>query len=68
MNVTDCIHYSLDLEPDDQGWFTAKCNCGWEAVGYPTAEDTCDALMQHAFEAGLVASPASGGTTGDRDE
>jgi len=47
-------HYSLDLAEDDQGWFPGRCNCGADLGIFPTAEDACDALMDHAFDAGIV--------------
>lgn len=57
-------HYSVDLYPDDEGWFHARCNCGWEAPGvYPTAEDACDALMDHAYEAGAALARLDATTT-----
>ena len=56
-------HYSMDLVPDDDGWFMAECSCGWKAgmTGgkYPTAEDACDALMDHAYDAGVKDAQAA---------
>lgn len=51
-------HYSDGLEPEDRDgeaggdWWVARCVCGWSQGVYPTAEDACDALMDHAFDAG----------------
>lgn len=47
-------HYSVDLNENDEGWFIGVCNCGWGGAPYPSAEDACDALMDHAYEAGVA--------------
>lgn len=54
-------HYSVALVvPDDEGWFHARCNCGWDfGAVLPSAEDACDSLMDHAFEAGYRELQAS---------
>lgn len=46
-------HYSDEFEPNGDGWWNARCVCGWSQGGvFPTAEDACDALMDHAYNAG----------------
>lgn len=47
-------HYSVDLTENDEGWYIGVCNCGWGGALYPSAEDACDALMDHAYEAGVL--------------
>lgn len=48
-------HFSVDFEDEqDGGWWRPLCNCGWEGGLFPGAEDACDALMQHAYEQGIL--------------
>lgn len=48
-------HYSIEFEPNEEGWYEAKCKCGWDAGGvFPDAEDACDALMDHAYAEGIA--------------
>lgn len=55
-------HYTVDLEPDAEGWFLARCDCGWLAGPFPAAEDAADALMDHAYEQGRSAAAREAGT------
>ena len=48
-------HYSVEFERDGGGWWPGRCQCGWDGGMYPDAEDAADALMDHAFAAGLAA-------------
>jgi len=63
--MSDGLHYSVDFAPDDEGWYEGRCNCGATLGLFPTAEDTCDALMQHAREQGYLEAQrdAKGGTS-----
>jgi hypothetical protein len=56
VSVSEPGHYSVALEPNDEQWWPGKCNCGYDAGMFPTAEDACDALMEHAFAEGYVAA------------
>ena len=47
-------HYSVALEETAEGWFPGRCNCGWDGGDFPTAEDACDALMDHAYGEGAA--------------
>lgn len=38
---------------DEEGWYTAACECGFEIDGLPDLETAVDILMEHAFEAGV---------------
>lgn len=42
-------HEALDgtLEPQD-GWYFARCTCGFEFGPLPSAGDVMDVLMEHA--------------------
>jgi hypothetical protein len=47
-------HYSVEFEENAEGWWQPSCSCG-KALGiFPTAEDACDALMQHSYEQGIL--------------
>lgn len=46
-------HVTVDLEPDEEGWYPAVCQCGQNLGVFPGAEDAADALMDHAYNAGL---------------
>lgn len=37
----------LDLHPED-GWYRARCVCGWTQSPFPDIETMVDALMDHA--------------------
>lgn len=52
--ATRATHYSVELEPDGEGWYHVACNCGTELGVFPTAEDGCDALMEHAYRMGVA--------------
>jgi hypothetical protein len=53
--VIDCAHYTVDgLEQDERGFFVPKCACGWECFPCPDEDTATDALMQHAYEAGIL--------------
>lgn len=45
-------HYSADFVQDHNGWWQGRCNCGLDLGMFPDPEDVCDALMDHAYEAG----------------
>lgn len=47
----DDNHYSTDFF-EEGGWFHGRCFCGWDGGLFPTSEDACDALMDHAYEMG----------------
>jgi hypothetical protein len=42
---------SLD-EREADGFYTARCICGWSDGPFPDFETMVDALMDHAFYAG----------------
>ena len=57
-------HYCIALEPDNEQWWPARCNCGWDGGMFPSAEEACDSLMEHAYteatrEAALRAGDAT---------
>lgn len=54
--VAATAHYSAVFEEDDEGFYEARCNCGRSLGLFPTAEDTTDALMQHAYEEGYASA------------
>lgn len=58
--MSDKQHFSVDLFEDDNGWFPVQCECGWRGGVFPTAEDACDALMQHAREQGYLEAKRDG--------
>jgi len=41
------------LQPDDAGWYHARCTCGWRQGPLPDAETVLDALMAHVAEVGF---------------
>ena len=47
-------HYSVALEPDEDDWYDGRCHCGKDLGKFPTAEDACDALMDHAYFEGVA--------------
>ncbi len=46
-NAANVPHYSIGFW-EFEGWWPAECVCGWDGGVYPSAEDACDALMDHA--------------------
>lgn len=44
-------HYAISgsLEPAEDGWWHARCNCGWEQGPLPDVEVVVDALMDHVM-------------------
>lgn len=38
------------FEADAEGWYTARCECGWSFGPLPDVETMVDALMAHAAE------------------
>lgn len=54
------LHYTVDFEPDDAEWWPAVCVCGKKLGVFPTAEDACDALMQHARVQGYLEAKRDG--------
>jgi hypothetical protein len=54
------MHFSVDFERDDEGWWPGRCNCGADLGVFPEAEDATDALMQHAREQGYLEAKRDG--------
>jgi hypothetical protein len=54
--VVDCAHYTVEGmdDTDDLGFFSPVCACGWPCPPCPDQETAADALMQHAYEAGIL--------------
>jgi hypothetical protein len=49
-------HYSVGFDTlSDDGFVNARCSCCWDGGRFPTAEDACDALMDHSYEAAGLA-------------
>lgn len=46
-------HYTVEFA-EHEGWWRARCNCGADLGVYPDGEDAADALMQHAYEQGVL--------------
>ena len=46
----DDPHLSNDLSPDSDGWYWARCTCGFEMGPLPDSETMTDVLMEHAAE------------------
>ncbi len=44
------------IEPNEEGWFIPRCQCGWKWIACPDAETAADALMEHAYEQGYAAA------------
>lgn len=41
-------HASSEFYADADGWWRPRCICGWDfGAPVPSAEDACDALMDH---------------------
>lgn len=53
-------HYCIGLDEPKDGWYIGQCKCGWNGGEYPTADDACDALMDHAYEEGCAYAVARG--------
>lgn len=53
-------HLSADtaLEPDEGGWYTAACTCGFTFGPLPALTEVVDVLMDHAGD-----EARSGGST-----
>lgn len=45
-------HYSIGWDEDDEGFWSVACKCGFSPGMFPTVEDACDALMDHARSEG----------------
>lgn len=54
--VIDCAHYVADGwdEPDNAGFVSLTCSCGYRCPPCPDTETAVDGLMQHAYEAGIL--------------
>lgn len=50
-------HFSdnIDLHPED-GWYKARCICGWTEGPFLDIELVFDSLMDHAYEQGYNAA------------
>lgn len=48
------FHLSAPPFDDEDGWFFARCECGYEQGPFPDMETTIDALMGHAREQGYL--------------
>jgi len=61
------LHLSQGTERDEDGWWRARCSCGYGPAGpFPDAETMVDDLMQHAREMGYMQAKddaSKGGTT-----
>lgn len=46
-------HYAVDgtLEPDQDDWFHARCECGFSFGPLPSREEVIDVLIEHATDA-----------------
>lgn len=51
-------HYSVALKANAEEWFPANCSCGWQGGIFPTAEDACDALMEHVYDSASAIAAA----------
>ena len=52
MSASD--HYSIAFFENDEGEWEAYCKCSIGLGFFPSAEDACDALMEHAYIEGVV--------------
>lgn len=52
------LHATADgtLERGEDGWYEARCTCGFRNGPLPDLETTVDELMDHAWAAGAGAS------------
>lgn len=48
--MIEIAHQSDPMEPDDDGFVTARCTCGWTWGPCPDQEVVTDVLMAHAAE------------------
>jgi hypothetical protein len=58
------------LAPDEEGWWFAKCSCGWapgkgagagrKGVPFPGIEEVVDSLMEHAAVMALMTARKRG--------
>lgn len=46
------VHVSKDFAKVVNGWWYARCACGFRRGPFPDAETACDVLMGHAFAVG----------------
>lgn len=42
------------LDPDVNGFYVARCRCGFSFGPLPDLETLCDALMEHSFDEGAA--------------
>jgi hypothetical protein len=63
--MTEKLHQTadFDLHPAE-GWYSAQCTCGFTEGPFPDAETMVDALMEHAYHAGVVAGVGRAGKIG----
>lgn len=62
-NVDALAHASTDFYENDEGWWEPRCCCGWYfGAVVPSAEDACDALMDHVYDVALARFAALTGT------
>lgn len=67
--IIDCAHYSENgFEEDESGFVAPKCACGWKCYPCPDIETACDALMQHAYEAGILTARRAAVPEGDTSD
>lgn len=52
--MADVAHVTADgtLTTED-GWYEARCSCGFKLGQLPDLETTVDVLMEHAYDVGL---------------
>lgn len=52
--MAEVVHMTADgtLTTED-GWYEARCSCGFTMGQLPDLETTVDVLMEHARDAGL---------------
>lgn len=46
------------LDPDVNGFYVARCMCGFSFGPLPDLETLCDALMEHSFDEGAATGAA----------
>jgi len=52
MSDVHYVHYSIDFLCDDDGWWLARCSCGWSGGRFTHTARAVDALMYHARDEG----------------
>lgn len=57
--MTAVPHFTVAFEESERGWWIPRCSCGAKGEAYPTAEDACDALMEHAYQCGYADASAA---------